>query len=90
MRLSTKNGSLIFVSLSVVVFLLSGSILFEEIKKTGFHGDESGWISAAYYYTDLLLKHDFEWQKWQGPAHLASWGYMNPHVGKWLMGIPLK
>ena len=73
----------------LMIAMLSTFVLFAKIDKTKFHPDESGWISSGYYYTDLLLRFDFDWQKWQAPE-LGAWGYANPHLGKWLLGIPLK
>jgi hypothetical protein len=73
----------------VIVATLSLYVLLDHRGKTKFHGDESGWITAGYYYATLLLKCDFEWHSWH-KEELGNWGYMNPHVGKWLLGIPLK
>lgn len=73
-----------------LVILLSGFILYKNIEKTQFHGDESSWISSAYYYTDLLLKRDFSLDKWEGLQLGTSGSAYNLHLGQWLMGIPLK
>lgn len=80
---------MIALILVVTIPLVSIIILLKYRGETEFHGDESGWISSGYYYSNLLLKGDFERQKWVG-EELGSYGYINPHVGKWIIGIPLK
>ncbi len=54
-----------------------------------FHGDESGWISSSLYHTDLLLHGDFDWVKWSC-SQCQTWGSLNPQLGKFLLGIPLR
>lgn len=83
-----RKPRLTFVALTAAVCFISGSVLFSRIKGTEFHGDESGWIWSAYYYTNLLLKRDFDLQKWECDP-CGPWGALNMHVGKWLIGIPL-
>ncbi len=70
-----------------LVSLLSGYVLLGKMKTTPFHGDESGWISAGYYYTDLLLNHDFDWAKWRC-AQCGDWGSsLTMPLGKWMIGV---
>lgn len=76
------------VILAVLIPLLATAVLLNSREKTKFDGDESGWISSGYYYSDLLLKGDFEWEKWN-TQKLGPWGPMNPHLGKWIIGVPL-
>lgn len=86
--LSRKTLWLTIIAPATVICLTSGFVLFPRIERTEFHGDESGWIWSAYYYTDLLMKRDFDLQKWE--CHRCGpWGDLNMHVGKWLIGIPL-
>jgi 4-amino-4-deoxy-L-arabinose transferase-like glycosyltransferase len=89
MKSSDHRNFKTLLILAVIVATLSLNILLNHRSKTKFHGDESGWITAGYYYATLLLNCDFEWQNWHN-EELGTWGYMNPHVGKWLLGIPLK
>lgn len=49
-------------------------------------GDETGWITSGNYYTSLLLARDFAPHAWDG-EHLGSWGRVNPHLGKLIIGI---
>jgi hypothetical protein len=89
MRAVISSRPFVFVILSIAICLASATILFSEIPSTSFHLDESGWISSAYYYTDLVLAADFDRAKWDKPE-LGTWGSLNMHVGEWLMGIALK
>lgn len=72
-----------------LIVVVSTVVLSAEITKTPFHGDESGWISSGYYYTNLLLCHDFDREKWECPQ-CRTWGSLNPHVGQWIIGLFLK
>jgi len=83
------NKVLFFIVLCSVA-LSSGHILYNNIEKTEFNGDETGWISSAYYYTDLLFKLDFSLDKWEGSKYPPLGSAYNSHVGQWLIGIPLK
>ncbi|HJX30661.1 MAG TPA: hypothetical protein VJ624_02290, partial [Thermodesulfobacteriota bacterium] len=89
MKIAINNNRLHFFTTLIFIALLSSVILFSNRGKTPFHGDESGWISSGYYYTELLLRRDFDWQKWVC-APCGPWGSrLNPHLGQWLIGIPL-
>jgi 4-amino-4-deoxy-L-arabinose transferase-like glycosyltransferase len=77
------------LSISGVVCLLSGVLLFSKIGETNFSGDESGWISSGNYYSGLLLKGDFRRENWICPE-CGPWGSLNMPLGKLLIGIPLR
>jgi hypothetical protein len=47
-----------FAIVASLVCIAAGATIFPRIDETLFHGDESGWISSAYHYTDLLLTLD--------------------------------
>ena len=83
------NKKLLSSLLAAGVTLLSLIFLLNHRDKTEFHGDETGWVSAGLYYTDLLMGHDFDCEHWRGEG-LSAWGGMNPQVGKWVLGIPLR
>lgn len=90
MKILSNHAVIVFIALLLVISLFSSVILFKQVEKTRFNGDESGWISSGYYYANLVLTWDFEWQKWKCPQ-CESWGsWLNLHVGQYLMGIPLK
>lgn len=73
----------------LAVILLSVWVLLLRIDDTSFHGDESGWISTAGYYTQLLLSGELDWEKWRCKP-CANWGsWLNPHLGQWMIGLPL-
>lgn len=72
-----------------LISLLGSFQLFSNTGKIKFHGDESGWISSGFYYTNLVLHGDFDWKKWEC-SECSTWGsYLNPHLGQWIIGIPL-
>jgi 4-amino-4-deoxy-L-arabinose transferase-like glycosyltransferase len=86
---SQRTRLTVFTVMTTMVLLVSSMVLLLQKAETVFHGDESGWIASGYYYTHLLLDRDFGWRKWHN-QDLGPWGYMNPHVGKWLIGLPLE
>lgn len=76
------------ILLLCVIVLVSAYIFYNNIEKTPFHGDESGWISSAYYYADLLVTLDFDKCRW-------DWGNLwgssnNLHAAQFIIGIPLR
>jgi len=71
-----------------MVCAVSAIVIFPRVRRTEFSVDEPEWISSGYYYTRLLQKRDFEWQKWDCPE-CGAWGSLNPHLGKWLIGTAL-
>jgi 4-amino-4-deoxy-L-arabinose transferase-like glycosyltransferase len=89
MKTAIRSRWGIFCVLSLATCLLSAAILFSKITRNEFFGDEAGWISAGYYYTDLVRQLDFDRPKWDSPA-LDTFGSINMHVGEWLIGIPLE
>lgn len=90
MRILVNNKLVKFVCLLSIISLLSGTILFKNTTKTRFHGDESGYITVGYYYADLLLRYDFEWEKWRCIEYYMWGSWLNMNLGKLLIGIPLK
>jgi hypothetical protein len=76
------------IILVVLVATAAIAILVPRTEDTPFHGDESGWISSAYHYTDLIRTFDFTPGKWQC-GECGAWGSLNLHVGQWLIGVPL-
>ena len=66
---------------------MSWAVLFVNIDRTAFNGDESGWIASGGYYTELVLSRDFDREKW-ACSECSGWGSLNLHLGKWLVGIP--
>jgi hypothetical protein len=68
--------------------LVASAVLFFSVKRTVFYHDESGWIASGYFYSDLLLHHPFDWNRWNDPGY-GPWGSLNPQLGKWLIGFPL-
>lgn len=89
MKYRFSNRSTILIILAVFIPLLSAAVLLSYREKTVFQGDEPGWISSGLYYADLLFKGDFEWTKWHQEG-LGPWGPMNPHLGKLVIGVPLR
>jgi hypothetical protein len=88
-RAALSSRLFIFAILSMATCLTGAVILFSQAPSTTFHPDESGWISSAYYYTDLALARDFDRAKWD-KDELGTFGSLNMHAGQWLMGIPLR
>ena len=89
MKNPTKS-KVIFIFVFFALFSVASINLFTSIEKAQFHGDESGWISSANYYTNLLyLKGDCQRQKWECKG-CGPWGSLNPHLGKWIIGTFLK
>ena len=83
-----KHQVLIFIAIGALA-LGSGWLLFPQVETTEFHPDEPGWISSGFYYTDLLLSHDWDRTKWDC-SPCEGWGSLNPHLGKWLLGFPME
>ena len=70
---------------TAVIAASSAWVLFRGIDRAPFHGDEAGWISSGIYYSDLVFAGDFSREKWDC-AGCKSWGALNGHVGKLLIG----
>jgi hypothetical protein len=77
------------VLLPVLLVLAIAAMLARDVRRAPFAGDETGWISAAFYHTGLVLAGDFSHASWVAPD-AASYGNMNPQLGKLLMGLPLQ
>lgn len=84
------SKSALFFLISAAIFLISIVVLSGNIDRTPFHGDESGWISTAYYFTGLLLKLDFSPDKWEARQYGSYSSRYNLHAGQFLMGVPLE
>jgi flagellar biogenesis protein FliO len=82
------GSSVRFAIVASLVCIAAGATIFPRIDETPFHGDESGWISSAYHYTDLLLTLDPTSSKWEC-QECSTWGSLNLHLGQWLIGLPL-
>ena len=82
------GSSVRFAIVATLVCIAAGATIFTRIDETPFHGDESGWISSAYHYTDLLLTLDTTSSKWEC-QECVTWGSLNLHLGQWLIGLPL-
>jgi len=72
-----------------VLVVLWAAVCARHIATTEFHGDESGWITAAFHYADLVARGDFSRGAWRG-EDCAAFGDLNPHVGKLMIGVPLR
>ena len=79
---------LTFLAALIAVGLSSSAVLLSHIATPPLQTDELGWIASSYYYTDLLVGRDSDWERWEG-AHLENFGSMNPHLGQWMIGLPL-
>jgi 4-amino-4-deoxy-L-arabinose transferase-like glycosyltransferase len=92
MKISNDKKLIVSIILCISIALLASSTLFKNVEKTKFNGDESGWISSGYYFSNLLLEGDFEWQQWwktpKGGEGFSSWFQL--HLGQWVIGIPMK
>jgi hypothetical protein len=73
----------------VIALVAAGSswVLFDGVEHAPFHGDESGWISSGIYYSRLLSHGDFSREKWDC-SDCKTWGALNAHLGKLLIGAP--
>jgi 4-amino-4-deoxy-L-arabinose transferase-like glycosyltransferase len=87
--LTKQPRSFHIILLIFFALIVSSVVLFNTLCNGDFHGDESGWISSGYYYTELLLHRDWDGDKWECPTCL-TWGGINMNLGKWMIGIPLK
>jgi 4-amino-4-deoxy-L-arabinose transferase-like glycosyltransferase len=97
MRNSNNSKLIISIFLFISIALLASLSLLKNVDKTKFHPDEPGWIASGYYYSNLLLNSNFEWQQWSKcpdvPGAFQCGFYnsnYNPHLGQWIIGIPLK
>ncbi len=90
-RVQIKKYRLLFLLVTVcAVAAAAGLILFSNVRKAKFEGDETRHVASAYYYTDLLLKGDFDFQRWEA-NHLGAFGSkLYLHLGQILLGLPLQ
>jgi len=82
-----RTPDLAGIVVAVLVTLASWTFLFTQVERTRFHGDESGWISAGVYSTELIMRGDFDRESWNC-FDCAEWGSLNMQVGKLLVGLP--
>lgn len=88
--MNKKFSTVLFAVAALCAVTISSSvILYNNIGKNTFNGDETNWISTGYYYTNLLLKCDFDLNKWHGKQFGDFGGRMYLHLGQWIIGIPL-
>jgi hypothetical protein len=64
-KMLTRSKRRAFICLVPVLCLMSSWVLFSNIERTTFHGDETGWIASGNYYSRLLLTLDFTQEKWE-------------------------
>lgn len=74
--------------LPTVLALAVALALFRGARESHFAGDESGWISAAFYHAGLVLDGDFSHASWVAPE-CDAYSNTNPQLGKVLLGLPL-
>jgi len=89
MKLIKLPRSFYIILLLFLVLIASSAGLFYTLWNGDFHGDESGWISSGYYYTELLLNRDWDGEKWDCRP-CSTWGSMTMNLAKWMIGIPVK
>jgi 4-amino-4-deoxy-L-arabinose transferase-like glycosyltransferase len=90
MRSYNNRKIIISIIFSVFISLLASLNMLKNVDRAFVHIDEPGWISSGYYYSNLLLAGDFEWQQWKCPQCESFGSEYNPHLGQWAIGIPLK
>lgn len=84
-----QKNRVTFIAPATLIGIAACLVLFTQAQRLEVNGDESGWISSAYYYTDLLLQFDLNREKWDCSS-CGPWGSLNMPLGKWLFGFPLK
>ncbi|MBX3178947.1 MAG: hypothetical protein KF886_16450 [Candidatus Hydrogenedentes bacterium] len=72
----------------VAVAVCAVVIFSFNVPRTGFHGDEAGWIPASLRAAEAFLAGDFRPSSWTGEG-LSTYGNMNPPAGKLMIGVPL-
>jgi 4-amino-4-deoxy-L-arabinose transferase-like glycosyltransferase len=92
MKNSNNSKLIVSIILFISISFLASLTLLKNIEKTEFFLDESGWVSSGYYYSDLLLEGDFDRDKWNCEWQQCAFfnSLYNPHLGQWVIGIPLK
>ena len=76
-------------TLVTISFVIIALHLFLGVDSSPFHGDESGWISAGYYYYQLMfIDHNVNVESWARKDFYA-FGIVSPPVGKYLIGMAM-
>ncbi len=76
----------------IVVAVTSYMALRGRIAEIPYHHDEAGWISSSFYYSTLWGSGDRSFERW---AYIApgltgyAWGYLQTHLGQFMLGAPL-
>lgn len=74
---------------AIATIMLGGRILGYKIAHENFMGDETIWITAGLYYTDLISRGDFDHAHWDAPE-LATAGSLNQPLGKYMLGAGIR
>ncbi len=99
MNLSLKHFSghpaarMAFRLVCVVLVAITSYMAFRgQIAEVRYHNDEAGWISSSFYYASLWASGDRSFDRW---AYIApgltgyAWGYLQTHLGQYMLGAPL-
>jgi 4-amino-4-deoxy-L-arabinose transferase-like glycosyltransferase len=92
MKQLIKHKAILFFAVLFIVFVgfyASGYQRITQPTDKYFYGDESGWVSSAYYYTNLALSGEIAREKWEC-LQCGPWGGINLHLGQWIIGVALK
>lgn len=81
--------ALVLLACAALVVWMANYRLAYASERAHFMGDESGWIAAAGYYTDLALHGELSRDKWEA-ADLRIFGGINPNLGKFILGTGLR
>jgi len=88
-----SESRLVWARLGIISVLIGVSLFgsLRNISQYFVDVDEPGWIVCSYYYTDMLMAHDWNINKWLGSdlGREAYNGAIDPHVGEWMLGFPL-
>ena len=71
----------------LLIVLVSGVANFRGLSQEKYNSDEGMWISISQKTWALFRSGDFRSPEWGSMD--SSWGYVNPPVSKYLMGIAL-
>lgn len=73
----------------VVIGALSTVLIFSDIGRRAALPDESCWIASSIHYSNLLESGNFYWRDWACSACGTFDARYNPHVGRWILAVPL-
>lgn len=77
------------IILLVAVACVASVRIAERLESTAVHGDESGWVASSIAASALLASANGNWRDWQGVGRQLWGSRWNPHLGQWLIGVPL-